>query len=440
MIDATFDKINRFIPKKWQWILSHSGFRKYFKNTGWMMIARILSLAISFVTTIFVARSLGPENYGQLSYAVSFVGLFSFIATLGIDQILFRDLVKYPEKRSTYLGSSFLMRVLAGLVTMIICCITTLLINKDVISNILIFIIASTFIFNAFQIIIYEFQARVQSKYPSLISLIISITLNILKIIIIILGKGIIYLALILLLESILYAVLYLYIYKKKLKESVFAWRYDSAVAKKILHDSWPLIVSNAFATIYARVDQVMIKNMIDASAVGLYDAAVRLTEVWYFIPGIIVSSLFPAIINAKKESDVKYVKRLRYLFLFLLFFSITISVITSVLAKPIVSILYGPAFLGSIAVLQVYIWSNVGTAIGSLCNSYLIAENYRRIVLFSSFISMTANIILNFFMISRFGIVGAAWATFISYILMSLSLFLFKESREMVYRVIRNN
>jgi len=435
-MDSKIQKLKNRLIEIW----NHTGFQRYFRNTGWMFLGKIGSLAVSFIAIVFIARRLGPGNYGQLSYAVSFACLFSFIASLGIDQILFRDLVRYPEKKNNLLGSSLVIKLLAGLGTLIICMLTALLVNKDAISNVLIFIIASTFIFNAFQIISYEFQARVEAKYPSLISFIVSVVLNVLKIIVIALGKGVIYLALILLLESILYAVFYLYFYRTKLKENIFNWRYEPNTSRALLKDSWPLIISSAFALIYARIDQVMIKNMMDISSVGLYDAAVRLTEVWYFIPNVIISSLFPAIINGKKDSEEKYVNRLRHLFFLLLYLSFGISIVTSLLAKPIISVLYGPAFLGSVAVLQIYIWSNIGTAIGSLCNSYLVAENYRRVVLFSSFAAMSLNVVLNLFFIPRFGIAGAAWATFISYMVTPLSLFLFKGSRRMVGKLFIRN
>lgn len=427
MVDKTLDKINTFVPEKWRWVLEHGGFRKYFKNTGWMMLAKILSLIISFVTTIFIARKLGPENYGQLSYAISFVGLFSFIATMGLDQVLFRDLVKYPDKKNKYLGSAFIIRMVAAFLAIAACLIVAIFLSNNDVSEILIFIIASTFIFNAFQIINYEFQAIAQAKYPSIVSLIIVIILNILKLIIIATGKGVIYLAFILLLESILYAGFYILIYKWKLKKRMLDWKFDKTTSLNLIRDSWPMIFASAFALIYARIDQVMIKNMIDTSSVGIYDAAVRVSEAWYFVPGIIISSLFPAIVNSRERKDI-YRERLKKLLILLVSLSVIVALAVSIFAPFIIKILYGSEFMDSVNILKIYIWSGVWFSIGMLVTSYLVAENFRKILFFSSFLGMSINVVLNLIFIPRFGIIGSAWATFISYAIIPLSIFCFKK------------
>lgn len=439
MIDKTLDRINKIVPQKWQWVLSHDGFRKYFKNTGWMFFGRIAGLIISFLTTIFIARRLGPGNYGQLSYAVSFVSIFSFLAGMGLDQVLFRDLVKHPEKRDKYLGSAFLIRFIAALVTLALCFGAVFVFKNNDVSKILIFIIASTFIFNSFQIINYEFQALVKAKYPSIVSLLVVVILNALKILVIALGKGVIYLAFILLLESILYAGFYLLIYKWKLKRRIINWSFDKKISLEMLRDSWPMIFSSAFALIYARIDQVMIKNMMNAESVGVYDAAVRISEAWYFVPNIIVSSFFPAIINAKLDSENKFFSRIKKLGILLIGISLLFALPVAIFSKFIMGFLFGPEFIVGASVLSIYIWSSVWTAIAHLSNNYLVAENFRKIIFISSFLAMSVNIILNFILIPIYGINGSAWATFISYMITPTSLLFFKKTRINVLKIIRS-
>jgi O-antigen/teichoic acid export membrane protein len=439
MLDKFFKTIEKITPVKYRWILNHEGFRKYFDNTGWMFIARILSLVISFITMAIIARRLGPENYGQLSYAVSFVSIFSFIATMGLDQVLFRDLIKYPEKKNIFLGSAFVIKLLAGFFAIVLCLSAALIFNDNDVSNILIFIISTTFLFNAFQVISYDFQARVKSKYPSIISLVIVLILSLLKILVILTGRGVIYLALILMLESILYAAFYVLIYKTKLKENIFNWKYNKLISINLIRDSWPMIFASAFALVYARIDQVIIKQMIDAQSVGIYDAAVRISEAWYFIPTIIVTSFFPAIVNAKINSERQYNERLKKLALLLIFLSVAVALPTTFLASFIINLLYGSAFLGSVIILQIYIWSGIGTSLASLFNSYLVAENFRKILFITSFIAMASNILLNLVLIPKYGIVGSAWATFISYTLGPISALFFKETRARLIKIFVN-
>lgn len=410
----------------------HGGFQRYFRNTGWMFITRILSMAISFLATIFIARKLGPMNYGQLSYALSFVSIFGFIASLGIEQVLYRDILKFPELKEKYLGSTFVIKIVAAIVALVLCLIFALIWSPRDVSFFLIFIIGLTFIFNPFQIISYEFQADVKSKYPSLVSLVVVFALNILKILVIFYGKGVIYLALIVLLEPILYAIGYIY-YRVIFYGSFRSWVFDKQIAISILKDSSPLIATSAFATIYARIDQVMIKNMIDTYSVGLYDAAVRLSEVWYFIPNVIGASLFPAIMNARRVSKELYRSRLLKLTGLLFVVSAITSILTFIFSDHIVLFIFGSAFIGSILILKIYVLSNISSALNYVMNNYFIAENYRKLIFISSFVGMAANVILNLILIPKFGMVGAAWATLISYSLPITSVFFVKKTRDFI-------
>ena len=425
MTSFTLSKVTNL----WQ----NAGFQRYFQNTGWLFTSRIITLGLSFVTTIFIARNLGPTNFGQLSYAVSFISIFSFIATLGIDTILYRNLLKAPEQEKELLGTGLFIKISAGFIAACITIGVSSFFVKDV-STILIIILSGTFICNAFQLVNYGFQARSLSKYPALITLGVTIILNIFKVLAIYFGLGVIYLALILLLESALYAVLYIYFLNKKLGIHFLHLTFNPTTAKELLYDSWPLIFSSAFALIYARIDQIFIKHMIDAQAVGIYDAAVKVAEVWYFIPGIIVTSLFPALINAKKTSELLYISRLKKLSLFLVTTASIIAFVVTIFAQEIMNLIYGKDYSLGVPVLQIYAWSGVGMFLVTLFVNYLITENFKRVLFIISFVPMLINIVLNILWIPVYGIVGAAYATLISYSLAPLILFFFKDVRVSIF------
>ena len=403
-----------------------------------MFVMKVLSMAVSFIATLYIARTIGPTNFGQLSYATSFIGIFAFIATLGIDSILYRELIKYPEKKESILGSAFTIKIIAGSIAALTVCTSAYAWSIDDVSKILIFILSGTFIFNSFQIAGYAFQAQTQSKYPSIIAFVITIVLNILKITIIVNGKGVIYLAGTLLLESILYAILYWIIYDKKMQTKMSAWKFDKTIALLILRDSWPLIFSSAFATIYSEIDQILIKHMIDAHAVGIYEAAVRVTEVWYFIPNLLIISLFPAIINAQTTSKEMYTKRLKNFSILLFVLAGLIAITMTFGAHLIINILYGPAFIGGVIILQIYAWSLIGTFLGSLASQYLIAENLRKMSLMINLVPMTINVLLDIIWIPKYGIMGPAYATLIAYSLSPFVLLFFKETRRKVVEIIK--
>lgn len=403
---------------------NNGGVKRYALNTAWALFAKIFSIIISFFVTIYLVRYLGPEHYGNLSYAVSFAGIFSVLSTLGIDNVLYRELILYPEKRNEYLGSAFILKISAGFIAGIATIIGAILFATDDVSKIIIIMLAGNFIFNAFNVVVYEFQAKVEQKYPSLVSLAVVIILNLLKICVIIFDQGILYVGLILLLESILYAVLFTYI-RTKYYGSFRNWTFNKEIALAILRDSWPFIFIALFTSIYARIDQVMLKHLIDSASVGIYDAAVRIAEVWLFVPGIIASSLFPAIVNAKKTSLHEYKKRLITLTLFLAVTAGIIASLATLMSKQIILVLYGTAFTESIGIFSIYIWSGVFVSISLVLNYFLLAENKRKLIFYSSLGTMVINVILNIILIPSQGIIGAAWSTLISYIILILPIIL---------------
>ncbi len=413
----------RFGEKLRAWFKT-PGFQRYFKNTGWLFSAKIVSLFLSFFVVAMVARYLGPTNYGTLSYAISFVGILSFLASIGIDSVLQRDLVKYPHREAELLGTSIGMRLIASVIATSIVIIATFISKEDFVTRNIIAIISLSFIFQGFGLINYSFLTRVESKYTSISSIFVAIILSILKIGIIVSGKGLYYFALIYTLEPILYASIFIYFFKK-FYGSPMAWRFNKGLAKEMLRESLPLMLANVFILIYSRIDQVMLKHFIDVKAVGLYDAAVRLSELWYFIPSIIITSLTPAIINAQVGNVKVYANRLFRLAIFLIIFSTITALFVTFFAKLIMGVVFGKAFIGGYTALQLYVWSGVGISIGLLLNQYLVTEKMTSSILYVSIVGMTINVVLNLILIPRFGINGSALATLISYILGPLSIIL---------------
>ena len=423
-----------YIREKWQ----DAGFQKYFQNTKWMFSMRILSMLGTLASTLVVARNLGPTNFGQLNYALSFVGIFSFIVSLGVDNVLYRELIKFPEKKKEFLGSAFVIKIASGCTGALFLLVSAYFWAEDDVSKVLIYILSATFVLNAFQIIGLEFQARVKSKYSSIITFLMSAVLALLNIIIVITGKGVIYLALATVAQSLLYAACYWFIYEKKLGEKVFDWKYSFSIALTLIKDSWPLMFSSAFALIYSEIDQVLLKHMMNAYSVGVYDSAVRVVEAWYFMPTLLVTALFPAIINAKMTSKETYLRRLKKLYLFLFASAVAAALGCTLFAHPIIKILYGSQFFGGVAVLQIYVWSLIGTFVGYLVANYLIAENYTKISFFMNLIPMTVNVLLDLMWIPKYGIMGPAYATLIAYSFSPFILLIFRKTRMELFEMVK--
>jgi O-antigen/teichoic acid export membrane protein len=182
---------------------------------------------------------------------------------------------------------------------------------------------------------------------------------------------------------------------------------------------------------IYVKIDQVMIKEMIDTEAVGQYAAAVRISEAWYFIPGAIASSIFPAIINAKKQNEDLYYARLQKLYDIMVWMAIAIALPMTFLSDGIVGLLYGAQYNEAGSVLMVHIWAGVFVFLGVASGQWLLSENLQIFSTMNTTIGAIVNIGLNYMLIPRMGIEGSAWATLISYCIAGyLCLLIWKKTR----------
>ncbi|PIZ78817.1 MAG: hypothetical protein COY01_03200 [Candidatus Pacebacteria bacterium CG_4_10_14_0_2_um_filter_40_20] len=391
------------------------GFKKYLKNTSWIAAARIISLIISFFTIAIIARYLGPENYGKLSYAQNFVALFSAFAALGLDQIIYRDLIAEKDKEAELLGTAFVLRAFFGGITLIATILTAIFLNDDVILTWMIGIIALSFIFQPFGVIGHLFNAHILSKYNSYITIAVAFLLPGLKMAVVYFDEGILYFSVIIALESLVYAIAYVFLYRKVMYSSPLHWSISLRRAQVLLLYSWPLLMASFSGYIYGRIDQVMIQQFIDSTAVGFYDVAVRLTELLGFFPGVIIASLFPALINAKKESLEKYRQRFQSLILLCVGISFISALFLFLLAPYIITLLFGPEFYVAISVTRLYVWSTIGTVLIILMQQYFITENQSAHFLFFSILGASINIALNSVLIPIYGIYGATLATLIT-------------------------
>ena len=396
-------------------IKDHPGFRKYFANTSWLMGERILRMAVSLFVGILVARYLGPERYGLLSYANSFVGIFIVLGTLGLDDIIVRELVKTPEQQEKILGSSFLLKLVGTLLMWMAILAAVPFTKNDFQTNILIIIIAFGAVFQAFNVIDFNFQAKVKSKFivhAQFVQLIIS---SIVKIILVVNETPLIWFASVYCLDAIVLAMglIFVYFYNGN---NIFHWKWSFETSKYLLRDSWPLIFAGVVVSVYMKIDQVMIKEMLGAKEVGLYAAAVKLSEAWYFLPLAITSSLFPAIINAKLYQKEDYFQRLQKLYDLMVWIAVAIALPTAILSPWIVEFLYGNEYLESSSVLNIHIWSGIFVFLGVASSKYLLAENYIKKTFYRTFVGALLNIIMNYYLIGIMGIKGAALSTFASH------------------------
>lgn len=410
--------------------------QKIVGNTGWLFADKIIRMCVGLFVGVWVARYLGPAQYGILNYALAFVSLFAVLATLGLDGIVVRDIVRNPACREETLGAAFRLKIIGGLLTLIITVGSISLIRPDDgLTRLLVAVIATGTIFQAFDVIDFWFQSQVLSKFTVIVRNLAFLVVSAVKIVLILKHAPLIAFALAGLIEIILVAAGLVTAYRVH-GYRLFFWRGSKARARRLLQESWPLILSGLAIMVYMQIDQIMLREMVGDKAAGLYSAAIRLSEIWYFIPTIIVSSVFPAIIDAKSIDSEIYYDRIRSLFRLLAGIAYLISIPLCLSANFIVSLLYGNSYLDSGPILSAHIWASVFVFMGVGQGPWNITEGFLRLSLQRTIIGAVMNIVLNIILIPRYSGMGAAIATVVSYATSAILMNAFDKRTRTIFKI----
>lgn len=378
------------------------------------MAEQILRIIAGILVGIWVARYLGPEQFGVFSYVLAFTTIFGGIAKFGLDGIFVRELIHQPKLQDIYMGTAFWLKVIgAVMVTVFMACIVPFTSN-DATTNLYIFIIAGGLFFQSFEVVEFYFQSQVLAKLISICKVIQLIFSSIIKVYLVLIQADLFWFVCVTSLDMFSLAFSYFIAYRIKGNASFFKC-FDIEIAKKLLKDSWMLVFSSMVVMIYMRIDQIMIKEMLGDYEVGIYSAAVKLSEAFYFIPVLLSASVFPAIINARKESAALYQKRMQRLYTFLIWLAIIVALPITLLSEWLIMLLYGEAYLPAGQVLMIHIWAAVFVFMGVAFSKYLLAENLQKIAFQRALMGAIANVCLNFILIPKYGLKGAAIATLLA-------------------------
>ncbi|HDS4165720.1 TPA: flippase, partial [Klebsiella pneumoniae subsp. pneumoniae] len=408
-----------------------------FYNSLWLLSERVITILFTFTVGIFLARYLGPNDFGVYNYLISIITLLSPLTALGLNAVVVRDLVDAQREdhddTNVILGTSCVLRFFGGLFACASLLFVDIYFNISQNNTLWLVLLASANIFSCFQVVDFWLQSKVNSKYSAILRLSIFITSSLVKLIsIIFFSCGLKTILIIQTFEVLASGVLYVPLYKY-LKGKIFNWSYNKNKAKTLMSKSWWLILSGVAEVLYLKIDQIMLGMINGYSTVATYAVAARLSEAWYFFPTIITASFFPLLILAKKESEEKYKHTLLDLSRKLFFCALIISIFITIIAHTAINILYGEAYAESATILIIHIWASLFVFMRAVLSKWLVIENMLPFSLVTHISGAIVNIILNLILIPKMGGIGSAIATVISYSISSyFSLFIFKRTRVM--------
>ena len=383
---------------------------KIANNAGWIIICKVVQALLGLVVSMLSARYLGPSNYGIINYAASVVAFVVPVMQLGLRSTLVKEFVDHPQEEGKTLGTALVMNLISsfacigGIVSFVM-----LANGGERVTVIVCALYSLNLIFQALEMSQYWFQVKLLSKYTSLTALCAYFVVSVYKLILLITQRSIYWFALSQVIDYLLISIAQLIIYKKlggpKLS---FSW----GRAREMLSRSKHYIISGMMVTIFQQTDKLMLKNMVNDAATGHYSAAIACAGISSFVFAAIIDSYRPVILEAKKNSEAAYERHVSTLFSIVFYLSLLQCVLMTLLAKPMILILYGEEYSASIIALQIVVWYVTYSYFGSVRNIWVLAEEKQKYLWVINLVGALGNVVLNLCLIPIWGILGAAAAS----------------------------
>lgn len=405
-------------------------------NFLWMFGDRIFKMLLALFVGVWIVRYFGPAYYGKFNYVTAWLSIFSILIPLGTESILVSEFVKYESERDSLLASGFLMYLISSIFFSLLALVFIYFARSDDYESlsICLVLLIPNFL-RSFTIPKYYFESVLKVKKIVIIENSYLILFSVIKILFLYFKVKPIIFIWMFALEGI-FISLTIFIYYN-LSHSLFRIAgYSILRIKDLISKSFPLLLANLSVIAYMKMDQIMVGNLVGDRNLGIYSVAVRISEMWYFIPMAIASSFYPMLIKTFAGNSVKYYKILQTLHCYLFLLSLCLAIFIQFFGTTIVHILYGEQFRMSAEILKVHIWTGVFVFLGVAGSNDLIIRELQKHSLYKSLFGLTINLILNWLLIPGYGIFGAAIATLISQVASSTLYYLIPSDTRVLFNI----
>ena len=390
-----------------EWLEGRQQLQKVIGNTGWLMFDRVLRIVIGLTIGAWVARYLGPTQFGELAYVISFIAFFQVIAGLESDGFVVRDIAQDRGETSIVLGTALWLRLLVGLFSWIAAVLFIFILHpEDSQLIVLTAIVGATLVFQASDTVDLWFQSQSQSKRTVAAKLVSYLLSNGVKIILLFLKAPLVAFAGVMCLEGAALALSLVISYRRFPTDN--RWRASLTQAKTLLHLCWPFIVSSLMITVFMRIDQLMLKEMMGEQQLGIYAAALPLSQVWTVIPSTLITSLAPYAAQKMRQSEFLYREAMVKIFRLFAILALSSAAITALASSWIIKIMYGAQYEFSAVILSIHVFANLFIFQGIAQDLWIINNNVRAVTMVATFAAAVVGICSNSVMIKYFGSVGA--------------------------------
>lgn len=324
-------------------------------SVGWLVVEKFVLLASGVAVGFWVIRTLGPDQFGRLSAAISIVAVFTGFATMGLETVVLRRLAARTAPAASVLKSAAWLRIFGSFAHVAACWLTSKLLfadSPDVAFAAL--ILAVSAFFRTADVNGLWLQNEGRYRDATLLRVATRIIGDIARVGLIFQGASMHWFAAAFLLEAIVTCGLFLRCGSGLWKTAPL----DYPLVRSLFRDGSPIAISAILAACYARLDQVVLYSTMGATENGHYAAAVRISEVFNLLITSIGTVSAPYFGRLHGASDGEFESRLMTYNRYMLCAGVLASATVCAFAGPIVTLMYGTSFSPAETVLRVHCWS----------------------------------------------------------------------------------
>lgn len=381
------------------------------KNIGWAVLGKVVTLLGSFVVGIFVARYLGPEQYGLMSYVISYVVIFQAIASFGLDNIEIREEAKNKEERDAIIGTAFVLKLIFAIITIVLIFGVVFFTEADIFTRWMIMLYSLTIILSSFFVARNYFTAIVWNEYVVKTEISRTLIGILIKVVLLIQHASLAWFVAACVFDYVLLAAGYCWSYSKKI-DKIKLWNFERKWAKFLIKQSFPLMLSLTAVIAMQRIDQIMIREMIDNESVGQYSVAFKFVEVMVFIPTIMAQTVAPMLVRMRNENEERYKEKAQVLMDITVWICILMAIFVCAVSSCLIKWTFGSQYLLAIPVLQIMSFKVVFDALSQVSGQMIIIEGIHKFMVIREILGCVGCVVLNLILIPKYGIVGSAIAS----------------------------
>lgn len=391
-------------------VAGSAGRRAVAANSGWLLFDRAVRTLLGLLVGAWVARHLGPAQYGALAYVLAYVAMFQPFANLSADAIVVRRISQEPKSAPEVLGAALAMRIAFGFVCWFVAVGVAAIIGDDG-SNLaaLAAIVGGALLFQAADVVDLWFQTQTQSRRTVVAKLTVYVASSAAKVALIISDATFIAFAVVIALEGLFSAFAMVVAYRRC--QTGRPWVSTRATAKAIVSECWPFMLSGFAIMVYMRIDQLMIREILGVEALGIYAAALPISQFWQVLPLVIATSIGPFLAKQRLVDEVAYRRSMVLAFRGFFYLGLLSAMATYAVSGWLVPRLFGSAYAPAILILDLHALSNIFCFLGIAHSLWLVNERQFAVRLYGTLLAGLASVGMNYYLLPRVGLPGACIA-----------------------------